>query len=102
MAILEALACRLPVIVTTACHFPELSLVEGGIVVEPTMDGVTTGLRELVERSDSDRAQLARNGRALVERRYTWDRQADRLASIYQWVAGGGPVPEAVEEARGL
>ena len=102
MAILEALACRLPVLATTACHFPELSAEEGGIVVEPTLEGVTAGLRELVERSDSDRAQLARNGRALVERRYTWDRQADRLASIYQWVAGGGPVPEAVEEARGL
>jgi glycosyltransferase involved in cell wall biosynthesis len=102
MAILEAMACRLPVLITTACHFPELAAAEGGIVVEPTMGGVTTGLRELVERSDADRAQLARNGRALVDRRYTWDRQAGRLASIYQWVAGGGPVPEAVEEARGL
>ena len=25
MAILEALACRLPALVTTACHFPELA-----------------------------------------------------------------------------
>jgi glycosyltransferase involved in cell wall biosynthesis len=102
MAILEALACRLPVLVTTACHFPELSAAEGGIVVEPTGECVTAGLRDLVERSESDRARLAFNGRALVERKHTWDKQADRLASIYRWVAGGGPVPEAVEEARGL
>ncbi|WP_435006309.1 glycosyltransferase [Tundrisphaera lichenicola] len=102
MAILEALACRLPVLVTTACHFPELTRAEGGIVVEPTSEGVTGGLRDLLDRSDTDREQLAHRGRDLVERQYTWDRQADRLASVYRWVAGGGPVPDAVEEARGL
>jgi glycosyltransferase involved in cell wall biosynthesis len=97
MAILEALACRLPVVVTTACHFPELARANGGIVVEPTLHGVTTGLRELLERSPAERADLARNGRALVERDYTWDRQAERLASVYRWMAGGGPAPDAVE-----
>ena len=96
MAILEALACRLPVVITTACHFPELGEADGGIVVEPTADDVTRGLRELLERSPAERAELACNGRALVEGRYTWDRQAARLAEVYRWVAGGGPAPEAV------
>jgi glycosyltransferase involved in cell wall biosynthesis len=102
MAILEALAARLPSLVTTACHFPELAKAEGGIVVEPTAQGVTTGLRELLERSNDERNRLAANGRELVESRYTWDRQATRLASVYEWVMGGGTVPEAVEEARGI
>jgi glycosyltransferase involved in cell wall biosynthesis len=102
MAILEALACRLPVLVTTACHFPELAEAGGGIVVEATAEGVNAGLRDLLGRSDADRESLGRLGRGLVEKRYTWDRQADRLASVYRWVAGGGPVPEAVEDARGL
>ncbi len=101
MAILEALACRLPALITTACHFPELAAADGGIVVEPTAEGVTRGLRELLDRPAADRHRIAGNGRSLVERRYTWDRQADRLASVYRWVAGGGPAPEAVEEARG-
>ena len=30
MAILEALACRLPSVITTACHFPELGQAGGG------------------------------------------------------------------------
>jgi glycosyltransferase involved in cell wall biosynthesis len=102
MAILEALACRLPSLVTTACHFPELAKTEGGIVVEPTAEGVTNGLRELLERSNDERSSLAANGRSLVESRYTWDRQATRLASVYDWVMGGGKVPEAVEDAREL
>ena len=100
MAILEALACRLPCVVTTACHFPELGQDGGGIVVEATADGVTAGLRDLLDRSSTDRRELGRRGRELVEARYTWDRQAARLASVYEWVAGGGSPPEAVEDAK--
>lgn len=96
MAILEALAARLPALITTACHFPELAAAGGGIAVEPTAGGVTAGLRELLERSPADRRDLASRGRALVESRYTWARQADRLAAVYRWVAGQGPAPEAV------
>ncbi len=79
MAILEALACRLPVVVTTACHFPELAAADAGIVVEPTVSRVTTGLRNLLDRSPEERSDLGRRGRALVESRYTWDQQARRL-----------------------
>jgi glycosyltransferase involved in cell wall biosynthesis len=96
MAILEALACRLPVVITTACHFPELADADGGIVVEPTADGVAAGLRDLLERSAAERAELGQNGRGLVEQKYTWDQQARRLAEVYRWVARGGPAPEAV------
>ncbi len=98
MAMLEALACRLPVLATTACNFPELAKAEGALIVEPTAESVTLGLRDLLDRSHHDRAQLAANGRNLVENRYTWDRQAERLASVYDWITGGGPRPEAVEE----
>jgi glycosyltransferase involved in cell wall biosynthesis len=100
MAILEALACRLPVVITTACHFPELVAADGGIVVSPTTNGVTAGLRSLLERSASERAQLAGRGRALVELRYTWERQAARLAEVYRWLTGGGPTPDAIAAAQ--
>jgi glycosyltransferase involved in cell wall biosynthesis len=96
MAILEALACRLPVVVTTACHFPELDAADAGITVAPTIVGVTAGLRELLERSPADRKSLGMRARALVERRYTWDRQAESLAEVYHWMTGGGPRPDVV------
>jgi glycosyltransferase involved in cell wall biosynthesis len=96
MAVLEALACRLPCLITTACHFPELDAAGGGIEVTPDVDAVSQGLRELVERSPAERAQLGRAGRQLVEKSYIWDRQAECLASIYEWLSGGGPAPEAV------
>ena len=96
MAILEALASRLPAIVTTACHFPELADAAAAIVVPPTAEDVTRALRGLLERAPGERAELARNGRALVESAYTWDRQARRLAAVYRWLEGGGAPPAEV------
>jgi glycosyltransferase involved in cell wall biosynthesis len=96
MAILEALACRLPVLITTTCHFTELAAAGGGIVVEPTVESLTQGLRDLLDRSDSERTELGRLGRNLVEREYTWEKQGKRLANVYRWVAHGGPTPEEV------
>jgi glycosyltransferase involved in cell wall biosynthesis len=96
MAILEALACGLPSVITTACHFPELAASEGSIVVTPDVDAVTQGIRDLLERGAGERAALGRNGRRLVEQNYTWDRLAERLAAVYQWLIGGGTPPESV------
>jgi glycosyltransferase involved in cell wall biosynthesis len=102
MAILEAMAARLPLVATTACHFPELSHHDAAIVVEPHGPGVLSGLRALHERSEHDRRQMALRGRRLAEERFTWDRQGRRLAEVYRWLSAGGEAPEAVEMAGGF
>ena len=99
MSVLEALAAKLPTIITTACHFPELDRAGGGIVVEPTRAGVIEGLRDLLGRSSAERVELGERGRALVEREYTWGRQAARLDAVYRWVVGGGEAPACVSIA---
>ena len=96
MAILESLARGLPTLVTTACHFPELEQEAAAITVEPTIEGICAGLRELLERSAQERKSLGSRGRALVLSRYTWSRQAERLAEVYLWLIGGGVPPQAV------
>jgi glycosyltransferase involved in cell wall biosynthesis len=96
MAILEALACSIPSLITTSCHFPEVASSQGAVVVEPTASAVIQGLHSLLDRSPDERRELGRNGRSLVESEYTWDGQAQRLASVYRWLAGGGPPPECV------
>jgi glycosyltransferase involved in cell wall biosynthesis len=99
MAILEAMAARLPVLMTTACHFPEAHTADAAIVVEPTPDGVTDGLRALLDRNPNERMDLGQRGRSLVESRYTWERQATQLAHTYDWLLGGGPPPDCVDLA---
>lgn len=96
MAILEALANRLPAVFTTACHFPEAAAADAAVVVEPRVEALTLALRELMERSPEERRALGANGRRLVEADYTWEQQAARLASVYAWLSGGGAPPECV------
>ena len=96
IAVLEALACRLPCLITTACNFPELAAAGGCIEVSPEVDAVSQGLRDLLERTPAERASIGQIGRRLVEQQYTWDRQAERLASVYAWLSAGGPAPEPV------
>ena len=94
MAILEALACRLPSLITTACHFPELAAADGGIVVEPTVEGVTRRAPRPARTLDRpSAATLGRDGRALVERTVHLGPAGRRLAEVYRWLAGGGPRP---------
>jgi glycosyltransferase involved in cell wall biosynthesis len=96
MAVLEAMACRLPSVITTACHFPEAGAAHAAIVVPPDPVSVTSALRGLLERSIPERAALGALGRRLVEDQFTWDRQAQRLTAVYEWLAGGGPPPDCV------
>jgi glycosyltransferase involved in cell wall biosynthesis len=96
IAVLEALACRLPCLITTPCNFPELAAAGGCIEVTPDVDSVSQGLRNLLERAPAERASIGQLGRRLVEERYTWDRQAQRLAHVYEWLIAGGPAPEPV------
>jgi len=96
IAVLEALACRLPSLITTACHFPEVAAAGGAVVVTPDVGAVTQGLRDLIDRTQQERARLGQNGRRLVENHFTWDRQAERLAAVYEWLTGGGTPPEVV------
>ncbi len=96
MAILEAMACRLPCLITTACHFPEAAAAGAALVSDPTADSVTQRLRELIEFTADERNRLGANARRLVEAHYTWNHQAARLAAVYDWLSGGGPPPESV------
>jgi glycosyltransferase involved in cell wall biosynthesis len=96
MAILEALACSLPCLITTTCYFPELAIAQGAVVVPPSVEGVTQGLHDLLTRTPEERQLLASKGRSLVERDYTWSKQALRLTSVYNWLVGGGQRPDCV------
>jgi glycosyltransferase involved in cell wall biosynthesis len=96
MSVLEALGCGLPSIITTACNFPELARENAGICVPPTLDGIVQGLRDLLEMSGDELERIGSRGRLLVEQSYTWERQAEQLAKVYGWLAGGGDRPQAV------
>lgn len=94
MAILEALASRLPVLLTPGCNFPEAVTAQAAISVEPEVVSCTEGLRELLSQSESSLEQMGQRGRALVESRYQWDAVAHETLKLYRWLISGGPAPE--------
>jgi len=96
IAVLEAAACRLPVLLTAQCNFPELAAAGGAVEVEPTAEGTLRGLRLLAGMTDAQRMEMGANGRTLVEFHYTWDAIATKMVDVYSWLLGGGPAPACV------
>jgi poly(glycerol-phosphate) alpha-glucosyltransferase len=83
VAVLEAMACGCPVVVTPACNLPDVAVSDAGWTTETTVDAVRQGLRAACA-SRPERLRRGRNARALVERRYTWDRISRESVELYQ------------------
>jgi glycosyltransferase involved in cell wall biosynthesis len=79
VAILEALACRLPVIATHPCNFPDLAVKGGGWCVEVDEESLRKALAEMLTASDEERRERGDSGRRLVEHSYTWPHLAAML-----------------------
>lgn len=90
MAMTEAMAHGIPMLITRFCHVPEVQSSGAGLVVEPTPAALEAGLRELLSRSDSELADIGKRARALFEDRFTWDRVAQQLKDMYISAAGRG------------
>jgi poly(glycerol-phosphate) alpha-glucosyltransferase len=97
VAVLEALAYGLPVLLTPHCNLPEAVAAGAAFAVALRPDDIAEGLQQVLGMSDSERKAMGARGRSLVERKYTWPRIALQMAEVYKWVLGGGPAPETVE-----
>ncbi len=89
MAVIEAMACGLPVIVTdrVALH-EELSRHGCGIVVEPTVSSLAEGMRAFFA-DGQQRQRLSENARAFVRARYDIAAVAEAMRAQFREVAHG-------------
>lgn len=89
IAILEAMAARLPVVITEGCNFPEVAEHGAGFVVEASETPVAEAMGALL--SDAAlRARMGRSGRELVTQRYTWQATAATIVDLYKSLAAIG------------
>lgn len=72
VAVLEAMACRVPVIGTHGCNFEELESAGGGWLCNTDVNSVHKALQNALHSSDGERKERGQTARKLVERRYTW------------------------------
>jgi glycosyltransferase involved in cell wall biosynthesis len=82
MAITEALACSIPVVISDACHFPEVADAAAGLVTPVDPAAVSTALTQVLADEPKARAMGA-SGRKLVLENFTWPVIAEKM--IYRY-----------------
>ncbi len=97
MAILEATAAGLPVLLTSECNFPELAKANAAVEIPATVAGIETGLRQLLELPEEQRKAMGRRGQELVKKFYTWPAIAGQMRRLYDWLTDTGPQPDTVK-----
>ncbi len=97
MAVLEAWSFGLPVAMTLECNIPEGFESRAAVRLEPDENGALLGLESLTSMSRDELRAMGARGRRLVEERFTWDRVAAEMASVYRWALRRGPKPDCVE-----
>jgi glycosyltransferase involved in cell wall biosynthesis len=83
MAILEAMACGTPVVITENCHFPEVATAGAGRVVPLDASAVARGILDVAP-DPAGAKEMGRRGMELVGARYTWPAIAERALALYQ------------------
>lgn len=83
MAITEAMACGVPVVISKACHFPEVAEAHAGHVVDLVPTEIASQLSAVLSLTPESRADMGRRGRQLVETQYTWPVIARNVLNAY-------------------
>ncbi len=96
MAVLEAWAYQLPVIMTPQCNLPEGFIAGAAVPVDADSESIRGALSTLFGLSDEAREQMGARGRQLVEERFTWSTVASEMCDVYRWVLGQGDRPACV------
>ena len=87
LAITEALACGVPVVISEPCHFPEVAEVGAGIVT-PLDASLIAAALALILSDRTAAARMGEQGRQLVAARYTWRIVAERMVTAYRSAVG--------------
>lgn len=82
MSIVEALACKLPVVISSHCHFSEVAEVGAGEIVDLEPRAICDAISRLIGNEDF-RHRAGEAGRALVCSRFTWPKIAQDTITAY-------------------
>ncbi|EGV20676.1 glycosyl transferase group 1 [Thiocapsa marina 5811] len=96
MAVLEAWAVSLPVLMTPGCNLPEGFAADAALAMAPEPESIAVALNRLFDMSAAERQAMGARGRQLVGDRFAWPRIAVQMCDVYRWVLGQGPKPDSV------
>ncbi len=83
MSTLEAMYCRLPVIISDQCHFPEIAQYDAGKVISCDFNQLAQAMEQLIDNEEL-RKKMGENGRKLIESKFSWDKVAVQMIEAYE------------------
>jgi len=89
MAILEAMACGTPVVISENCHFPEVALSSAGYVVSLEAETVADAILSVLV-DPAKAKQMGQAGQKMVREHYTWPEIARLSIDSYTEVRSSG------------
>jgi len=95
MAIGEAMAHGLPVITTQGTPWNILREEGCGWWTAISADGIAAALKEATNRSGEELQAMGQRGFELVREKFTWQKTATDMKSVYEWMLGLGPQPDS-------
>lgn len=96
VAIQEAWAYRLPVLMTKHCNLSREAGQGAGIETEADPASLAEGLRALFSMSDADRRSMGLIGRRIVEDKFAWSTCGRQMLEVCDWLSNGGPQPDVI------
>lgn len=94
--VIEALACRTPVIANRNAPWEALVKNDCGWWIEPSEVALGQALEEVVIKSQVQRAEMGARGRELARSCFSWEKIGRDMASVYRWIINRGAVPDCV------
>lgn len=89
LAMLDAMACGKPCLVTTGCGFNYFIKNDFFVTCEPYPQDIAVGIQEILGRR-ADWKRMGGNGRQLIESHFNWHRVAQMMTANYRRILNGG------------
>jgi glycosyltransferase involved in cell wall biosynthesis len=93
VAVLEAWAYGLPVLMTPECNLPEGFQAGAALHLGPGLKSIAACLVDLMEMSAENRTAMGEHGQRLVRDKFSWSRIAQQMRGVYNWCLGAGEKP---------
>lgn len=96
MAILEAWAYKLPVLMTRECNLPEGFEAGAALEIRPEATSICTVLDQLFTMPQEAKEEIGIRALELVKSKYTWEQVASSMMDVYKWMKNEGPKPACI------
>lgn len=96
MAILEAWAYKIPVIMTKACNLSEAFELQAAIEIDTNPDSIAIGIQKIINANNTEINLIKKAAFKILKEKYTWGNASKAMLSVYRWLLGNEKKPNCV------